>query len=265
MTVACRNCGHTLTGPFCSHCGQSEHDGHPPSLKNFGHDLVHEFLHFDGTIFRTIKALFLEPGRLTEEYLNGHVVRWVRPLRLFLIVVALHLLVSTGVGPLSFQVAAFRSAGGHIHLNFGTDPSNMPVASGSARISENEEGEILQEFRHTYSWLRYLSVLGFGLGLWAFYRRRRPNYVSHVIAGLGFYCFWYSVAMLMSIPGRFDPRLNALSMLSVVYLFLMLRRIYGERWPLLLAKTVLLTAWLLTLELLIGFAAGLLVAQDFNH
>ena len=60
--LMCPNCGRELTGRFCADCGQAEHDGHPPTIRHFLHDLAHEFLHVDGRIFLTLKALFLDPA-----------------------------------------------------------------------------------------------------------------------------------------------------------------------------------------------------------
>lgn len=252
----CRNCGHQLTGPYCAACGQAAHDGHPPTIGHFAHDLVHEFLHVDGTIFRTIKALFLQPGKLTEEYWAGHLVPWIRPIRIFLIVVALHLLVSTGVGPLNYQLQLTRKPSGELNFAFGTNPSGNSIPAGSTPVPETERREFFEKFGHAYAAIRYTSVLAFAFASWLLYRKRQPYFVSHLIAGLHFYSFWYAFAILVSVPARWSPAWNVLSSLTLVYLFLFLRRLYNERWYILIAKTILLYAFLLAVELGLGLAAG---------
>ena len=132
-SLACRNCGGPLTGAYCASCGQAEQDGHAPTLGHFLHDLFHEFVHVDGKIFRTLKALFFQPGKLTEEYWAGHVVSWIRPIRIFLIVAALHLLVSKGVGPLNFQVELERSPSGNLNVNLNNGTRIRARPAGSAR------------------------------------------------------------------------------------------------------------------------------------
>lgn len=81
--AACENCATPLQGEFCHHCGQSAHN----PLRNLGHaleEVFESFWHVDGRIFRTLRLLFI-PGRVTVEYLAGHRVRFIPPLRLFVI------------------------------------------------------------------------------------------------------------------------------------------------------------------------------------
>ena len=54
-------------------------------MHDLAHDVVHEFLHVDSKIFRTVKLLLLKPGFLTREYFEGRRVRYVSPLRLYLV------------------------------------------------------------------------------------------------------------------------------------------------------------------------------------
>jgi len=254
----CRNCGHSLDGPFCTECGQAERDGHPPTVGHFFHDLVHEFLHLDGTIFRTLKALFFQPGKLTQEYWAGHVVSWIRPIRLFLVIAAIHLLVSTGVGPLNFLARLNRAANGSLHFDVYTSPSQI-AASRAKPVPEKQQREFFEKFEKAYDSIRYSSFLVFGLASWLLYRRRQPYFVNHLIAGLHFYSFWYALAVLASLPAKLLPELsglNLLNYLSFVYLFLALRRLFHERWPLRLVKTLALIVVLLVTELALALAAS---------
>ena len=80
---ACENCGTALHGEYCHHCGQSAHN----PLEHVGHaieEVFESFWHLDGRIFRTLRQLFV-PGRVAMNYLAGHRVRYIPPLRLFVI------------------------------------------------------------------------------------------------------------------------------------------------------------------------------------
>ena len=46
---------------------------------------VEDLFEFDLRIFRTLPTFFFKPGRLTKEYVQGRRVRYVRPLRLYLV------------------------------------------------------------------------------------------------------------------------------------------------------------------------------------
>ena len=80
----CENCGAPLSGPYCAQCGQAAID----YRRSFGHvfvDVLNEFLNWDSKFFATIALLIVKPWRLTNEFLAGHRVRYVHPLRLYLL------------------------------------------------------------------------------------------------------------------------------------------------------------------------------------
>lgn len=79
----CENCDAALQGPYCHVCGQPvvspvRHAAHAIE------DVFESFWHLDGRVFRTLRDL-LAPGRVALEYLAGHRVRYIPPLRLFVI------------------------------------------------------------------------------------------------------------------------------------------------------------------------------------
>ena len=82
---ACLNCGTVLIGEHCHACGQHAHVHR--TLGSFFHDLAHGALHFEGKVWRTLPLLFLEPGRLTREYVHGRRASYVSPIALFLFAV----------------------------------------------------------------------------------------------------------------------------------------------------------------------------------
>ena len=82
--ATCLNCGAALSGRFCSSCGQNV-PRPDPTLSEFIHDTTEELAHWDGKIPTTLTALFLKPGRLTRDFLQGRRARWLPPLRLYLI------------------------------------------------------------------------------------------------------------------------------------------------------------------------------------
>jgi hypothetical protein len=80
----CENCGAPLSGPYCGQCGQAAID----YRRSFGQvlvDVLNEFLNWDSKFFATIALLIVKPWRLTNEFVAGHRVRYVHPLRLYLL------------------------------------------------------------------------------------------------------------------------------------------------------------------------------------
>ena len=92
----CLNCGTSLTGSHCHHCGQRA-DVHR-SFGAIGHDLVHAIFHFEGKIWNTLPLLSWRPGDLTRRYIHGERARFISPLALFLFAVFLTYAVLAMVG-----------------------------------------------------------------------------------------------------------------------------------------------------------------------
>jgi hypothetical protein len=127
--IACENCGSILQGHYCHVCGQR---GHSP-LRHFGHaleEVLESFWHLDGRIFRTMRDLFV-PGRVAAGYLAGHRVRYIAPLRLFIVLS----LVTFFVGKLTLHFDAKDA----IQVN--TGPAKNGIVVGDTRVDESD-------FRH---------------------------------------------------------------------------------------------------------------------
>src|SRR2546421_1935035 len=80
----CENCGAQLTGHYCAQCGQAAVD-YRRSFRHVIADVLESFLNWDSKFFATIALLIARPWRLTNEFLAGRRVRYVHPLRLYLL------------------------------------------------------------------------------------------------------------------------------------------------------------------------------------
>src|SRR6516162_8609037 len=80
----CENCGAELQGHWCAQCGQPAIE-YRRSFRYVVADLLNEFLNWDSKFFTTIALLIVKPWRLTNEFLAGKRVRYVNPLRLYLL------------------------------------------------------------------------------------------------------------------------------------------------------------------------------------
>lgn len=117
----CDNCGTVLQGGFCHVCGQHAHN----PLRSFAHaaeEVFESFWHLDGRIFRTLADLFV-PGRIANRYLGGQRVRYLPPLRVFIILSVLTFF----VGKLTLHVDA---TGESPNAAVQTDNVNFDLADG---------------------------------------------------------------------------------------------------------------------------------------
>lgn len=79
----CANCEHPVNGQYCSNCGQSVKDFHRPFFSVLS-DSLGDALSLDNKFFHTLIPLFVRPGYLTKEFMNGRRVRYTPPFRLYL-------------------------------------------------------------------------------------------------------------------------------------------------------------------------------------
>jgi hypothetical protein len=263
-STLCASCGAVLNGLYCAACGQRRLDDHSFALSHFLDEFLHETVHFDGKIVHTLKALFTKPGLLTQEYWAGRQTAWVRPLRLFLIVVAVHFLLIAGVGPFNFALAAVRLPSGNVSLAVGPDPTGgAAFRARGTPLPPEAEVAIRDEFRHTYASLRYFIILFFALASWALYRKAKPYFVQHLVAGLHFGAFWFASSLLV---GPLVPRWPILEYLLrgifLVYCFLMVRRLYRQGFLASALKSVVLVAVMFAADQAV-FLASLTATQTY--
>src|SRR6059058_791310 len=81
----CENCAAPMAGPFCAQCGQHAVD-YRRSFRHIIVDVLDSFLNFESKFFATIGWLIARPWHLTNQFLAGRRVRYVHPLRLYLLV-----------------------------------------------------------------------------------------------------------------------------------------------------------------------------------
>src|SRR5438045_6934589 len=80
----CENCGAELHGHWCAKCGQPAIE-YRRSFRHVVADVLVAFLNWHSKFVTTIALLILKPWRLTNEFLSGKRVRYVNPLRLYLL------------------------------------------------------------------------------------------------------------------------------------------------------------------------------------
>ena len=124
----CRNCGTTLSGDYCSRCGQRERD---LRLADVAGEALEDVTDLDSRLWRTLKGLLLRPGAVTADYIGGRRARYVPPIRLYLV-----------VSFLVFLVVSQAGTGGIVTTGPEVDPELLEqVESGIYIPRTNESGE----------------------------------------------------------------------------------------------------------------------------
>jgi hypothetical protein len=299
---SCPNCGNTwIAGAeYCSRCGQDDKS----YKKSFGHlmlEFLETWLHFDTKSFRTFMVMFLYPGQLTVDFLDGKRARYVPPFRLyiFLSVIYFFLLATVqtaGDSPGSIRVIYDVQDSISLDSNSRSTMSNQSLAIGNpaeisaiadtlglSRSSSNvierksmqlvdklgsaTQEQVEYQLINTFSKALFLLMPIFALILKMLYVSRKRLYFDHLIFAIQIHSqaiFLLLLALLMSIA---LPKLNAASISMIIILFyglFSMKRIYGQSWGKTAFKFVLLF-FSYGIVMFIGFLVSLILGISTLH
>jgi len=263
----CTNCGEEAAEVFCARCGEKQPGHHDLTVGHFAHDFVHELVHLDSKLFRTLRELVTKPGHLTAEYFAGRKTRYITPLRLFITLFAIHFLAYTFYQPTSMYSVArarqFDKAGALSKmLEKKAAKYGMSVEAYAEKVDARWQKNI--------SLMQFVNLAGIALVLQLLYRRRGRHFVEHLVFAAHFLAFGYILRLLewpiFAIgglqPGPLQTTIGVITFLIViVYLYRAVRRFYGPEKAYL--KTVLLWAGSVVTYLLI--VAGTVLAAMLQY
>lgn len=144
----CLNCGAALTGPFCAQCGQRVVPAYP-TIREFAGDAWDELAGIDGRFARTVRTLFLHPGRLTIDTLQGHRTFYIKPLRLYLWASVLYFVVAAAAPNVVTSTRASVPGEQSVTINL-ADPR------GVGGLTTEERAQLLRNFERAPAPLRAL-------------------------------------------------------------------------------------------------------------
>ena len=275
--AACLNCKQGLASPrpnFCPACGQ-ETNLKPPTLLAFVQQFGGAYLSTEGALWCTLKLLLLQPGELTRQYLAGRRKHYVLPLRLYLTVSLVTLLLVRVLGGVQVDLATVKGfdpkkadaipiviAGGRAGMKNGafycTDLPAWLCRRLKARVDldgpafQREIERFGERFAANLGAAMFVLLPSFALWLKLAYRNRRLRYTEHLVFALHLHAFWFiALAVAMAFALLDSVWLATLAIGAMpVYAMLALRRVYAGRfWPRLLRAAVISALYGLTLGL----------------
>lgn len=259
---ACVNCGGSLTGEFCQHCGERKFDPHHLTLRHFLEHAVEGLTHADNRILRSLKFLVVRPGHLTNEYMEGRRKPYLQPVQLFLVVNLLFFLIQTFsvLSPLTTPLGAhikfmpYREKAKHV-VEQEIAKRHLTLEEYTARFDAKEETEAKT--------LVIVMVPGFALLLALLQARRGAVMIQHLVFAFHFYAFSLLVLAILGLGltlfskiainlrigsqgAAYVPGLDLalswfLAIILGIYLFLSQQAVYRRGWVLsLITSPVLL-------------------------
>jgi hypothetical protein len=230
----CTNCGAPNAELYCPRCGEQQPSHHDLSTTHFLQHAFHELLHVDSKIFGTLRLLFLQPGALTREYFAGRKTRYVAPLRLVLTAFAMMLILYT---IRSTQLYRFERIMEQDKTHTAASVMEKTAAKKGVKVEALVE-QLDERWAHQASALQLVNVIGFAVALQILYAGKKRYFAEHLVFSAHYLGWIYLVNCItwplyrytgLDVSARSIALSLTVTLIFTVYLFLALRRYYGDR------------------------------------
>jgi hypothetical protein len=262
----CANCGASVQARYCGRCGQRlEHEIH--SVWHFTQEATEDLTHADSRLWGTVYALLFKPGFLTREFLEGRRVRYLPPLRLYLVLsVVFFFIIGSGHhnakavtiitdqrGEQSYAVVPADV--GSLAAKPGETPEQRadrickPEYDGPARdfvlsfikkacrTSVLDNGRtISQALMHNLPRAMFIFLPALAVLMKLMYWHPRRFYIEHLLFFVHNHAFAFALFGVYALLGRLLPAAIESWVTAIVwlyfpyYVFVSMRRVYGQGW-----------------------------------
>jgi len=173
-TIRCLNCGREFEGDFCPKCGQSAKTGRF-TIKFIWENLIAAIFGTYGGILFTFKNLFIRPGKMMVEILDGKRRSYFSPFPMLLFTLTLFILVYSFTGSRDYvkraETIAEASKNGDDQVNYVVQKTmsealtfyndhytlcyllTLPLLAFTARVCYGRQN------RKRYNWTEYVIIL----------------------------------------------------------------------------------------------------------
>jgi hypothetical protein len=250
--AACLNCNEpfgAMRPRYCPACGQ-ESSLKPPTMREFAQQFGGSYIAIEGALWRTLKLLLFKPGAITVEYLQGRRRRYVLPLRLYLTISVVVLLLMQALATVDIKLDdksrtpetpktfTIGIGFGETGLKDGVFFCNGLPAWVCTRVQRRldiEPKAIMKEvaaygerFLAHLGGAMFVLLPGFALWLRLVYRNRGLHYTEHLVFALHVHAFWF--LMLGLIISKLAFVSDVAWLIVPIYTLLAMKRVYGGRW-----------------------------------
>lgn len=222
--ISCLNCGQTLAGRYCAHCGQPSNT-HRLSLHDILHDLWHSFTHTDIGFLKLVKELSYRPGYVIKAYAAGKRRQYFNPWTFFVLATALYVFTASWSGYLN----TFDQASAEFELE----------------VQKKAMEQMANIFENHLKLVNFLFIPLLGAITWFMFRKSGYNYAENLVfqayvygqTALAFCVLLVPVYLLFP---KTLPVLNiGYTLFSMGYFMVAARQFFGNSWPKTIIKTLL--------------------------
>jgi len=250
MAHFCKNCDTNFEGKFCHNCGQKAFSEEDKTIKSIFAELVQFFTSFESTLLYTLKTILTAPGTLTLDYSNGIRKKYYKPLSLYLLIVIIYLLFPIAKG-LNMEMVHYKTNA----IGRKIIPEQIDNKLIEKNISFDElSAQFAKKSENTSKILLFLLIPLTTLLLFAIFPNRKYKIYDVSILSVELNAFFIAVIFLIlpvlislfahafQIDFIYDEVLFPFLIgLMGIYIFMLLRKFYQQKWPVMILKSTLAT------------------------
>jgi hypothetical protein len=272
----CPTCHTRTLTPYCPSCGERPLKMRDLTLRGLGEQIFEAFTNVDSRLVRSFRYLLGRPGALTVAHLQGSRKPYIGPVPLFLIANVLFFATESLTGGKVFTTPLYS----HLHTQPWSDLVQQLVAHRLASLKTTFDlyaPVFDQAVALKARSLIIFMALAFALVSAIVFPRSGRPLVAHAAFALHFYAFllllfcvgtaipavdvWFGGIGLAS--ARFDHVLSiALVVVSAIYLYVAVGRVYGARGALRGVQTLVLSVGVVVIVL--GYRFVLLMVTLYS-
>lgn len=255
MSYTCKSCQNQFEGKFCNQCGEKVLEENERTIRYFLGQVVNAITFADTKFINTVKHLFLKPGFLSREYVEGRRNLYTKPIALFFIINILYFLFP---GVDTFNSTLHSQLKGQQYSAFAQRLFDEKLKNDD-RSEEVLEAEYNKKSTEISKSILLLFVFLFSLPISLLFAGKKQFYFNHLIFSLHFtsflilgtcfvavylmYLVLYFLWMLGVDVDDFDINntylMGSMALLILIYVFLALKRFYQQKTWVIAIKSAL--------------------------
>lgn len=258
-TITCPYCGYQAVENYCARCGQENHL-HKETFRGMLLHFLGHYFHYDSKFWKTMKALWFSPGKLTNAYRQKQIMRYIPPISLYIFISAVFYLCSylaDSKGLLKYD-HTHEAAVAQDHKEL-LQVDNVYYSDTNSKVAEYildraDEHQVkngnymplfIEKVNHNISKIFFcmIPVMAFILRM-LFMRRKEWQFVDHAVFSIHYHSFWFSLFTFALVPINHTFKtvmMVAFFITALAYLCISMRNVYKTTWARSVAYTVTLT------------------------
>lgn len=163
----CINCNSTLSGNYCSSCGQKGIIKRL-SIKTFFEDYLSRLFGMDTNFLRTLRDLSIRPGQVGRSFIRGNRVKYIGPVGYFFLIT-------------TFLILTYQFLG--IEINEFLTQTSKDIVGQSETNVQSEEIQIraIGLISNNLKLLGFLAIPFYSLWGIVFFRNAKLNFFEHSV------------------------------------------------------------------------------------